>query len=213
MDSATAKKILRQKEPAELYEVVQPALADAALRDELVEGSFDKNETYRYNCVRVLYRALEAEPRLFYGYWDRFAAAIDSSNGFHRSIGAQAVALLSAVDMKKRLDRVFDRFLGLLDDSKVMVSHYFLETLHLVFAARPDLQKRIVACLFSIEKTSHPSGRKDLLKADVIFVFDRIFETLSPKDRKRALAFAAAQETCSSGKTRKAAQKFVRERS
>jgi len=209
MDIDRARIILRRTNPADLYEAVRPALVSANLRDELVEGSFAKDETYRYNCVRVLYRALEAKPGLFYRFWDRLAAGIDSPNGFHRSIGAQALALLASEDKGKKLDPIFAHYLGLLDDSKVMVSHYFLETLPLIYRARPDFRDRIVACLFGIDKTAHPIGRKDLLKADVIAVFDRIFDTLSAKDKGRALSFAKAQENCTSGKTRKAAKDFL----
>jgi hypothetical protein len=208
MDAATARKILMKKEPANLYDAVQPVLKDAALRDELVEGSFAKNETCRYNCVRVLFRAMETKPGLFYPYWNRFAGGIDSPNGFHRSVGAQAIAHLASVDTDHKLDPIFDHYLTLLDDPKVMVSHYFLETMPLIYRTRPDLQSMIIARLFGIEKTKHPSSRKDLLKADVINIFDQLFDTLSVKDKKKALAFTRDQLECSSSKTRKAAKEF-----
>jgi hypothetical protein len=191
-----------------LYDAVQPVLKDARLRDELVEGSFAKNETYRYNCVRVLFCAIESRPGLFYPYWDRFAEAIDSPNGFHRSVGAQAIAHLASVDTDCRLDPIFNHYLTLLDDSKVMVSHYFLETMPLIYHTRPEFQNRIIACLLGIEKTKHPLSRKDLLKADVISFFDQLFDTLSAKDKKRVSAFVRNQLECSSSKTRKAAKEF-----
>ncbi|MBI5841624.1 MAG: hypothetical protein HZB19_16150 [Chloroflexi bacterium] len=212
MDTATARKILTQKEPETLYDAVQPVLKDAKLRGELVEGSFAKNETYRYNCVRVLFRAIEAQPGLFYPYWNRFAEGIDSPNGFHRSVGAQAIAHLASVDADCRLDPIFDHYLTLLDDTKVMVSHYFLETIGLIYQARPDFQSKIIACLLNIEETKHPLSRKDLLKADVINAFDQLFDTLSPKDKKRVIAFAKDQLECSSSKTRKAAKEFGKKR-
>ena len=127
MNAANAKQILIKKEPANLYDAVLPALKNAELRDLLVGGSFAKDETYRYNCVRVLFRAIEQNPALFYPYWDRFEKMIDSPNGFHRSAAAQAIAYLSSVDTDCRLDMIFDHYLGLLNDSKVMVTHYFIE--------------------------------------------------------------------------------------
>lgn len=208
MDAASARIILVQSEPAELYEVVQPVLKDGKLRDELVEGSFAKNETYRYNCVRVLFRAIRSRPDLFYPYWERFTAGIDSPNGFHRSAGAQALAHLASVDKEGRLDRIFDHYLQLLDDSKVMVSHYFLETLPLIHRARPDLQSKITACLLSIDTTSHPPSRKEMLKADVISNLDQIFDTLPPKEQKKATSFIKGQLQSSSPKARKAAKEF-----
>lgn len=208
MNTATAKQVLTQKEPANLYDVVQPALKNAELRDYLVEGSFAKNETFRYNSVRVIYRAIEACPDLFYPYWDRFAGMMDSPNGFHRSIAAQVIALLTAADTDRKLDPIVAHYLGLLNDPKVMVTHYFLETIGQIYRARPDLQKEIIACLLNIDKTGHLPERRDLLKADIISVFDQLFDSLSPQDQKQVSAFVKKQLESSSPKTRKTAKEF-----
>ena len=209
MDIDAAKRILTQKEPARLYDVVQPALQNVELRELLVDGSFDKNETFRYNCVRVMFRTMDQQPELFYPYWDRFAEMIDSPNGFHRSAAAQAVAYLSAVDSDCRLDRIFTHYLRLLDDSKVMVSHYFIETLDKIYRARTDLQSQIIKALLSIDKTSHPPARRELLKADIIAIFDRLYDMLPAKDAKKALLFANSSLKSISGKTGKAAKAFL----
>ncbi len=208
MDEGKAIQILNRKEPADLYEVVQPVLRYPGLRRQLVEGSFARNETYRYNCVRVLFRALAQRADLFYPYWERFANMLDSPNGFHRSCAAQAIAHLASVDTDCRLDAIFKHYLDLLDDDKVMVSHYFVETLPLIYQARSDLQQAILKTILNINDTRHPSARKELLKADVIAALDRIFETLSGVDQKRASAFARGQLASRSGKTRKAAREF-----
>ena len=209
MNIAYTWKILSRKEPAELYDLVGPALKDRELRDAIVEGSFEKNETVRYNCSRVLFRAITQEPRLFYSYWDHFADRVESPNGFHRAVAAQAIAILVPVDSGCRLDPLLGRYLRLLDDPKVMVAHYFIETLDGIYRARPDLQKKIFATLLSIDSTKHLPPRKELLKADVLMVLDRLFEELSLKDRKQAVAFAEAAVGSSSGKTRKAAKSFL----
>ncbi len=209
MNLAAAKKILSLKNPARLYDVVEPTLADADVRSMLVAGSFDKNENFRYNCARVLFRALGQSPQPFYPYWDRFAEMIDSPNGFHRSVAAQAIAFLSQVDADCRLDAVLNHYLGLLDDSKVMVSHYFIETLDVICRARPEFQKKIVTTLLSIDGTSHQVARRELLKADILAVFDRLFDRLSSKDKKQAISFAEASLESESAKTRKAAKSFL----
>jgi hypothetical protein len=112
------------------------------------------------------------------------------------------------MDKDGRLDLIFDHYLELLDDSKVMVSHYFLETLPLIYRARPDLQNKIVACLLGFEKTNHPPSRKEMLKADIIGNLDQIFDTLSPRDKKKAIFFVKEQLQSSSPKTRKTAKEF-----
>jgi hypothetical protein len=98
----------------------------------------------------------------------------------------------------------------LLDDAKVMVTHYFLETITVVYRARPDFQNKIIATLLSVDKTKHTQSRKDLLKADIIIAFDQLFESLSSNEQKKVAAFVEKQLESSSPKTRKAAKEFGR---
>ena len=204
-----AKTILTQKEPAELYDLVGPALESAELCDLLVDGCFAKDETYRYNCVRVFFRALEKQPDLFYPYWDNFAVMIDSPNGFYRSTAAQAVAFLTSADENQHLDSILDVYLRMLDDEKIMVARYFVQTIHLVAVARPDLRERIIARLLDVESTHHTESRKSLLKADIINAFDRLFDDLSPQEQKNVLAFVENEQHSESPTTRKAARAFL----
>ncbi len=212
MDITTAKKILTEKEPARLYDVVELVLQNAELRDALVDTAFDKNETLRYNCVRVMFRALDQKPVLFYPYWEYFSEMLDSPNGFHRSASAQAIASLAIADTDCRLDKIFTHYLLLLDDPKVMVTSYFIQTLDRVARARPDFQPRIIKALLGIDRTNHTQAHKELLKADILAVFDRLFDLLPDKDRKAALVFAHAALQSTSGKTRKSAKLFLAKR-
>jgi len=209
MDTQLAKSILIQKEPPELYDLVGPALESAELRDLLVEGCFAKGETYRYNCVRVFFRALEQRPDLFYPCWERYAAMIDSPNGFYRSTAAQAIAYFATVDRDRRLDAILDAYLRMLDDEKVMVARYFVQTIHLIPKARPDLREKVIACLLNIENTGHTESRKSLLKADIISAFDRVFESSSAKEQNDMLAFVTKEQNNESPTTRKAAKAFL----
>jgi hypothetical protein len=209
MNAATAIRMLAHKEPPGLFSAVEPALQDAGLREFLAEHAFGKDETLRYNCVRVLWRAVDREPRLFYQYWDRFAAMIASPNGFHRSAAAQLIASLVAADEDCRLDRIFTRYMRLLGDPKVMVTHYFVETLDRVCRARPDLQGRVVAALLKIDRSTHTQQHKDMLKADILAVFSSIFATMPADLQQKARGMAEAALSCTSPKARKAGRLFL----
>lgn len=209
MDIQHSKTILTQKEPSDLYDLVKPALEQAELRNLLVEGCFAKDETYRYNCVRVFFRALERQPALFYPCWERYSGMIDSPNGFYRSTAAQAIAFFAAVDEKRHLDSILDAYLKILDDEKIMVARYFVQTIHLVPQARPDLREKVIACLLDVENTRHTEGRKSLLKADIISAFDNLFDNSSVQEQKDMLAFAAKEQNNDSPTTRKAAKVFL----
>lgn len=210
MDIQLAKSILTKKEPPELYDLVEPALESGETRDLLVDGCFAKDETYRYNCVRVFFRALEKEAGLFYPYWERFAEGISSPNGFFRSSSTQALAFLTAVDQERCLDTILDAYLHMIDDEKVMVARYFVQTIHLIPEARPDLRENVITCLLGVENTCHTESRKSLLKADIISAFNRLFETLSTQEQKQTLAFAEKELNSESPSTRKAAKAFLK---
>lgn len=203
------KRMLLQKEPPGLYNATNPALESAELRDFLAEHAFDKNETLRYNCIRVLWRAVDRQPRLFYPYWDRFAAMIVSSNGFHRSAAAQLIASLTAADEGCKFDRLFTSYMRLLNDPKVMVTHYFVETLDHVCRARPDLQDRIITALLKVDKTTHSQQHKDMIKADILAVFDRLYASMPAAAQQKALALAGSTLACTSPKARKVAKTFL----
>jgi hypothetical protein len=209
MDTQLAITILTQKEPPELYDLVEPALEGVELRDLLVEGCFAKDETYRYNCVRVFFRALEQRPGLFYSCWERYVAMIDSPNGFFRSTAAQAIAFFATVDEDRRLDAILDAYLRMLDDEKIMVARYFVQTIHLIPQARPDLRGKVIACLLDIENTAHTESRRSLLKADIISAFDRLYEGSSTQEQKAILAFVTNEQDNESPTTRKAAKAFL----
>lgn len=210
MDTQFAKTILAQKEPAKLYDLVGPALESAELRDLLVDGCFAKDETYRYNCVRVFFRALEKQPALFYIYWERFVEGISSPNGFYRSSSTQAIAFLTAVDEQRYLDSILEAYLRMLDDDKVMVARYFVQTIHLIPEARPELREKVIACLLGVENTQHTESRKSLLKADIISAFDRLFNGSSIQEQKDILAFVEKEQAGESPSTRKAAKAFLK---
>lgn len=209
MDMQAVRSILCQKDPVELYDFVQPALEQASFRDLLVDGCFAKNETYRYNCVRVFFRALAQQPDLFYPYWNRFGSMINSPNGFFRSSAVQAIAYLVSVDRNNKLDDILNTYLQMLDDEKIMVARYFVQSIHLIPQARPDLRKKIIACLLNVDTTRHTESRKSLLKADIIVAFDKFFKNLSIQEQKVVLAFAEKERESKSPSMRKTASSFL----
>ena len=118
------------------------------------------------------------------------------------------LAFLSAVDEERRLDSILDSYLRMLDDDKVMVARYFVQTLHLIPEARPDLREKVIACLLDVENTHHTESRKSLLKADIINAFDRLFEGSSTWEQEQILAFVEKEQDSESPTTRKAAKAF-----
>jgi hypothetical protein len=208
MDTTLAEDILIQKDPPNLYEAVAPAIADAAFRERLLEGLTAKDENYRYNCSRVLHRLVDQRPELVYPYWDQLAALLDSPNSFQRASALWAIAGLAVADQEGKFERILTRYLALFDDESVMVARYFTQSITRITQAKPALKEQIIAHLLQVDNTHHTQGRKDLIKADLIVVFDELFDQLQEKDR--ILGLVEAQLESSSPKARKAAKDFLK---
>ncbi|MBN1658550.1 MAG: hypothetical protein JXA93_09130 [Anaerolineae bacterium] len=206
--NTTLHELLAHKEGTDLEAAYELALSDPSAWQEVMAGLVARDDTYRYHCFQVMVRISQEEPAALYREWDRLAAMLDSSNSYHRSIGAQLLANLAAVDEEGRLEALFDRLFDLLDDDKIITARQFAQHVGRIARARPHLQARITGRLLAVEATHHEPGRKDLLKADVIAAFDEFFDE-SP-DQEAIVAFVQAQLSSSSASTRKTARAFLK---
>ena len=205
--AADLHKMLAAKEDLDLDEAIQLALADERVLKEILDGIVSKDDTYRYNCFKVLLQISEDHPLILYPEWDYFVGLLGSGNSYHRSIGLQIIANLTRVDDETRFDGIFDQYFGLLDDEKVITARYLAQSAGRIVRAKPHLQARITEKLLGIDGTHHAQGRKDLIKADIIQSFEEFFE--DSRDKEEMLTFVENQLGCSSPKTRKAAKAFL----
>jgi hypothetical protein len=198
-------EMLADKEHPSLEEALQLAISDEGVLKEILAGVVSKDEAFRYNCFKVLRQISEDHPLILYPQWDYFIALLDSSNAYHRSIAVQILANLTAVDAQGRFEAIFDRYFDFLDDEKIIVTRYLVQSAGTIARAKASLQARISDRLLAIDKTHHK--HKDLIKGDAIQSFDEFFEEIDNKEE--ILAFVEAQLECSSPKTRKAAKAFL----
>jgi hypothetical protein len=198
-------KMLGDKEHPSLEETLQLAISDEGVLKEILAGVASKDEAFRYNCFKVLRQISEDHPLILYPEWDYFIALLDSNNAYHRSIAVQILANLTSVDAQRRFEAIFDRYFDLLDDEKIIVTRYLVQSAGTIARAKPSLQARIAEMLLGIDKTHHK--HKDLIKGDAIQSFEAFFEDYP--DKERILKFVEQQLECSSPKTRKTARAFL----
>jgi hypothetical protein len=204
----TLREMLTDREQPRLQEATQMALSDRGAMSQILAGIVAKDEVYRYNCFQLLYRLSEEQPEALYAEWDYIAGLLDSNNSYHRSIAGQLLANLTRADTEGRFETIFDRTFALLDDDKIVPARQFAQHVGRIARAKPDLQARITERLLAVDGTHHTESRKDLLKGDVIAALDEFFSE-SP-EQARILDFARRQLACSSPRTRKAAQAFLK---
>jgi hypothetical protein len=198
--------ILSRKD-ADLEPVVQAALTDDQLLQDLLAGLASKEDALRYNCFRALTAISEQRPLRLYPAWDHFVELMSSSNAYQRAIGLRLIAGVTCVDTEQRFEPMFDRYFDLLDDEKVMTARYLAQAAARIAVAKPHLRERIVQKLLAVDETHHAPGRKDLIKADIIESLAGIFPD-SP-DQEEILTFVERQRGAGSPKTREAAKAFL----
>ena len=195
---------------ADIEAAAAEALKDDALLANLLDGLSSREETYRYNCFKVLMLISREHGELLYPMWDRLAEQLGAANTYWRISALQLISNLTAVDAEHRFEKLFDRYFALLDDKSMIPAAQLAGASGRIVRAKPHLEARVTEKLLGIEATHHRPDRKDLIKAYAIESFDAYYE--QAEDRENILDFVRRQLNSSSPKTRKLAQEFLRKR-
>jgi hypothetical protein len=198
---------LNDKE-ADVESIAGKAITDEDLRAGLLQGLESKNETYRYNCYKVLRIICVEHGELLYPHWDYLAGHLGSNNTYHKLSALNLIADLTKVDIGHRFEQIMDNYFSLLDDRSMIAAVYAAQNAGKIVVAKPELEARITQKLLAIDSTHHEPGRKDLVKAGAIESFNLYFEQAA--DKESIFSFVRHQVDCESPKCRKQAGAFLR---
>lgn len=198
---------LNEKNEENLIHVTEAAVNKTEFLNKILSGLKSKQETFRYNCYKVIYQISKTHPRLLYIHWNYFLELLKSNNAYHRMAAIEIISNLTITDTGKKFDLIFDDFFQLLDDKSVIVARYLAINAGIIAKYKPYLRGKIIEKLLGIKDTHHNEDRKDLIKHDIIQSFSQIFEKIKEKDK--IISFVEKQIDCSSPKTRKVAKAFL----
>jgi hypothetical protein len=197
---------MREKE-ADIEGIAAKTIEDSGLLAELLEGLKSKDETFRYNCHKVLMKVGKTRPELLYPSWDYLVEHLKSDNSYHKMSATHLIVNLVKVDAENRFEEIFDLFYSLLDDKSMVVAYYVAQNSAKIIKAKPELENRVIERLLAIDETHHPPGRKELIKTGIIEAFDELFEDSGV--RPEIMDFVRAQTDSESRKTAKTAKRFL----
>ena len=186
--------------------IAEKALANEKLLSELLDGLMLKNETLRYNCVKVFLFISEEHGEALYPKWDFFVELLDSDNTYRKMSGLQIIANLTKVDVDKKFDDICDKYYSLLGDRGTVVAAHLAANSGKIASARPDLQARITDKLLNIDNT-YAGKQMDLVKGYIIEAFAVYFAEAENKDK--IIEFVRNQLNSKSPRTRKQAEHFL----
>lgn len=176
------------------------------LINQCLDGLLSKNETYRYNCFKVLNIISEKKPDILYPHWDFFISHLRSNNNYHRLSAVLIIANLTAIDVEDRFEKIFDEFYEYLKTKKTVVPIYIVKSSGKIVNFKPHLEGKITDLLLDIENI-HPGKQIELIKSSVIESFSEFYENAQKKDK--ILCFVKNQIDSKSPKTRKTAKEFL----
>jgi len=174
--------------------------------NHLLEGLISKNETYRYNCFKVLDIVSEKKPDLLYPHWDFFIEHLRSDNQYHKMSAVLLIASLTAVDTGKKFEKIFDEYYSNLKSEKTVVPIYIMKSSGKIVNNKPKLERKITDLLLNIEKI-YPGKQVELVKAAVIESFSDFYKNAEKKHE--IIGFVKKQLDSESPKTRKTAREFI----
>lgn len=174
--------------------------------NQLLDGLLSKNETYRYNCFKVLNIVSKKKPGLLYPHWDFFVDHLRSDNDYHKMSAVLIIGNLTAVDKEGRFENIFDEYYGNLKSKKTIVPIYVVKSSGRIVNNKPNLGGKITEILLGIEKI-HQGKQIELVKSAVIESFSEYFDNAEKKDE--IIGFVKNQLDSESPKTRKTAKVFL----
>lgn len=157
--AATSRAVLTAKN-SDLGPLVRQAARDDELLEHLSAGLTEKNETWRYNCFKAVYRLAQENPARVYPYWDRVAASLASDNGYHRAGAALLLPLLLPAIVRGLLGAETSHHTP---SRKELLKSDVIEALERLFPAlRPASRKKALAFVMAQVASPSPRTRKAL---------------------------------------------------
>lgn len=191
-------------------EFVQMAISDENARHEIVHQMLTNPAIMvYYHCYYVVDKASQTQPELFYPYWDEIVGLLHHRNSYHRDFALEIIGNLTKVDQENRFSEIEDTYFGIINDEKFMTGNCCVKNLLKVYRHKARLRGRIIETLLDIDnRCDYTEKQKAVLKADVLDIFDEVYEEVPEQDEINE--FIRAEVNCISPKTRRKAKDLVR---
>ena len=197
-------ELLKKNIKPETY--AKKIIENPILIEQYLDGLLSKNETYRYNCFKIVNIVSEEKPVLLYPHWDFFKDHLKSKNNYHKMSAVTILANLTAVDRENRFKKIFNQYFENLKSEKTIVPIYVVKSSGKIASFKPEIEEKITEILLDIENI-YPGKQIELLKSAVIESFSELYEKTQKKNK--IVSFVKKQVKSNSPKTRKAAKEFI----
>ena len=198
------------KKDFDINEFVQLAIENEYARNEIVHQMLTNSAIMvYYHCYYVVAKASQKRPEIFYPYWCEIAGLLHHKNSYHRDFAIEIIGNLTRIDQENRFAKIEDNYFGIINDEKFMTGNCCVKNLLKIYRHKPEQRKRVIETLLDIDnRCNYTEKQKGVLKADVLEIFDEVYEEAPERDQINE--FIRAEINCISPKTRKKAKELVR---
>ena len=197
-----------EKKQDNSLKIAKQAISDRKLIPELMAGISSETAGVRFKSAKILRMISEQDPNVLYSRMDFFIDLLKHDNNIIKWNAQDVIANLTAVDKKDKFNKIFNKYYnGLYEDSMVTAAHV-VDNSGAIAVAKPKLQTRITNELLNIDKTSHSSECKNILKGKAILSFQKYYEQVRNKDQ--ISKFVKKQLKNQRPATKKKAEKFLK---
>jgi len=193
----------------DLKAFVQLAIKNKQARNEIIHQMLTNSAIMvYYHCYYIVEKASQGQPEIFYEYWGEIAELLHHKNSYHRDFALEILGNLTIVDQENRFSEIRDEYFSIINDEKFMTGNLCVKNLLKIYRNKPDQQGLIIELLLDIDcRCDYTEKQKGVLKADVLKIFDEIYEEVP--ERNRINEFIRTEANCISPKTRKKAKELI----
>ena len=188
--------------------IAKQAIANRKLIPELISGISADIAGVRFKSAKVLRAISRENPKVLYSKMDFFIGLLEHDNNIIKWNAQDVIANLTTVDKQDKFNKIFKKYYhGLYKDSMVTAAHV-VDNSGAIALAKPKLQTKITNELVNIDKTSHSSECKNILKGKAILSFQKYYAQV--KNKEQILTFVKKQLKNRRPATKKKAEKFLK---
>lgn len=167
------------------------------------------NAKIKYACAKQAIVISKNNPSMLYPDFEFFVKLLDSSNNILKWTAIQVIGNLSAVDKKKKVDKLLPQIISFLKSGKLITANNAILALTEIAYNKPKHSDKIIKELFKSENYSFETSEcKNIVIGKILLALDRLKDQI--KNQKDALSFVERQTHNSRNATKKKAQVLIK---
>jgi hypothetical protein len=190
------------------------AIADRVVRQpellpEVFSGLESDRPEIKYGCLKVLRLASEQSPASLYPHVARFLRLLDADNTFLKWGAILIIGNLAAVDSRRRLDRVLDKFLRPIRGPVMITAANVIGSAAKIALAKPALAETIARQILKVARAEYETNEcRNVAIGHAVNSLDQFYHLIRAK--RAVEQFVRRQLANSRSGTRHKAEAFLK---